>query len=83
MTRFLPNRRASIDHAPGPSKARERLIPAKSTWVQGSLVRERPDQTERAANAPPANGVQSPAESSNPATPTAAGSNNDRPGPHA
>src|SRR5258708_13159813 len=60
--RLLTNRRASIDHAPGPSIASATPTAASRIRAQGSPVRENAVQTATPAIMPPAIGVHRPAQ---------------------
>src|SRR5260370_18706374 len=60
--RLLPNRRASIDQAPGPSIASATPTAASRIRAQGSPAREKTAQTARPASMLPAIGVHRPAQ---------------------
>jgi len=72
MSRFLPNKRASIDQAPGPSIAKAAAMAAKTACPQGSPHPENADQNAKTESAPPAIGVQRPAQSNSTAGPSIA-----------
>ena len=64
IRRLRPNRRASIDQAPGPSIASAIPTEARRIRAQGSSVREKAVQTASPASTPPAIGVHRPAQRS-------------------
>lgn len=59
---FLPNSRASIDHAPGPIIANVALSVARMTGIEGSTVRERMTQTSIKLTSVPTMGVHRPSK---------------------
>src|SRR5947208_14658372 len=64
--RFHPKRRASTDHAPGPSNAKPAPIVAKKMQAHGSPGREMVFQIPMAATSDPEIGVHKPASRSIP-----------------
>ena len=69
LRRFLPNRRESMDQAPGPSSAREALIAANRIAAQKLPLPENAAQSSEITRAPPAMGVHKPMHSSSAARP--------------
>ena len=69
VRRFLPNRRASMDQAPGPSIARAALITANRISAQKLPFPENAAHPSKIARAPPAMGVHKPTLSSRAAAP--------------
>jgi hypothetical protein len=65
--RFHPNRRASIDKAPGPISAKARPMVPSKMFTQGSRDCEIVCQNSRTATMAPAMGVQKPTNNESPA----------------
>jgi hypothetical protein len=57
---FLPNSRASTDHAPGPIIANDAESVANMIGIQGSAVRERSTQISTKLTSVPTTGVHRP-----------------------
>src|SRR5580704_19769283 len=70
ITRFLPNSRASMDQAPGPSIASAAAIVANRSWVQKWPASENADHNAITESMLPAIGVHNPAQSNSPAAPS-------------
>jgi hypothetical protein len=70
--RFHPNRRASMDQAPGPMSARAAPSVPKRMWVNGSAECENIFHASTPAVSVPATGVHRPITRSNPAAITTA-----------
>ena len=66
---FHPNSRASIDQAPGPSKASARATLPSSSACRASVVWAKPCKIASIAASTPATGVHSPTRRSSPKTP--------------
>ena len=64
---FLPNSRASIDQAPGPTIARVAPRVANMMGIQGSPGREKAIHTSAMASKAPVTGVHNPTRRSTPA----------------